>query len=62
MKTYVVRFVGRPIGAIGVLWEQETTVRGDTREAAEARVWDRFEHVSILECREVKLSKTENKR
>lgn len=53
MKTYRFRFVGRPVGAIGIRWEQEATASGTTLEAATLALWDRFEHISILWAEEV---------
>lgn len=53
MKTYRFRFVGRPVGAIGIRWEQEATASGETLEAARLALYDRFEHLSILSEDEV---------
>lgn len=55
VKTYRFRFVGRPVGAIGILWEQEATACGETLEAARLALYDRFEHLSILSAEEVAL-------
>jgi hypothetical protein len=52
MKTYEVRFYGRTIGAIGILYWITDTVQAENEEAAKLKLYDKYEHISILTIRE----------
>ena len=53
MKTYKVKFYGREKGAIGIRYIIETTVQGKNIEEATLNLYDRYEHISILEMVEI---------
>jgi hypothetical protein len=48
MKTYTATFIGRKVGATGKTYCITTETHGDTPEAAELALYDRFEHISSL--------------
>lgn len=50
MKTYKVKFSGRKIGALGVSYVMHTTVKADSVEDARLKLYENYDHISLLSC------------
>ena len=50
---YRYTFTGRPIGAIGTVWEHTVERYGQSEDAARASLWDTYEHISVTACERV---------
>lgn len=48
MKTWKASFVGRNNGAIGIMYNIITTVEGETKEDAQLRLCDKYDHIDRL--------------
>jgi hypothetical protein len=47
-RTFTVHFVGRKLGAIGVLYPITEAVKAKTPEEAIKKLYDRYEHIRII--------------
>lgn len=52
-RKFAAQFIGRKVGAIGITYPIRTTVAGETREAAQNNLYDRYDHISELELVEI---------
>lgn len=52
MKCYAFRFTGRKVGAIGKFCEIEIQLFAQDEAVARLKLYDHFEHISNLECKE----------
>ena len=50
---YRLTFTGRPIGAIGTVWEHTVERYGQSEDSARASLWDTYEHISVTSCERV---------
>lgn len=53
MKRFRIQFVGRKVGAIGIVYRHDVTVEAETPEDAVAKLYDTHEHITGLEIAEV---------
>lgn len=61
MPTYQASFTGRQVGAIGILYKINTTVSGKNKEAANLKLYDRYEHITGLTLTPIKKTSRERK-
>jgi hypothetical protein len=54
MTIYKATFMGRQKGAIGIFYKITDTVEADNREDANLKLYDNYEHISLLQLVEVK--------
>lgn len=53
MKTFLVRFYGRTIGAIGITYLIQVVIDADDCQAARLALYDLYEHIHVVTCEEV---------
>lgn len=54
MKTYNCVFSGRLKGATGITYKIKETVKAENRDAARLALYEKYEHIIMLECEESK--------
>lgn len=54
MKTYKAKFTGRTVGAIGIFYPIETTVKAENEKQAELKLYDEYEHIQHLVLTEIR--------
>jgi len=54
MKTYHVKFWGREINAIGIMYNIETTIEGRDEREALTNLYEKYDHVSCPVFKEIK--------
>lgn len=53
MKTFTIYFIGRKIYAIGIRYQIKETVQAPDIESAKLKLYEKYEHISILDIKEV---------
>lgn len=53
MGSYKIIFIGREHGAIGITYKITKTVEATTKETAVLKLYDKYEHVSVLNIEEL---------
>ena len=48
MNKYKIKFVGRKLGAIGICCKYEVVVESQDPESAKLKLYDNFEHITII--------------
>jgi hypothetical protein len=54
MKTYQITFRGRLRFAIGIFYEITDTVQAENEKAAELKLYDKYEHITVKHITEIK--------
>ena len=52
MKTYIAKFTGREVNAIGIFYAITTTVDAENEKEAALRLYDRYDHIMWLRLTE----------
>jgi hypothetical protein len=55
---YKIRFKGRTVGAIGITYRINTTVEAETPEAAQLKLYDKWDTITELEIKPIKKGRT----
>jgi hypothetical protein len=53
VKTFIVKFYGRTIGAIGVDYLIQVVIDAEDCDGARLALYDLYEHIHIVTCEEV---------